>query len=220
MKFTADDVIFTAKMLADHKELTARRRDARGRQGDDQGRRLHDRRRDQPAGASVSSPASAPSSMAAVSDRAAACLEGQGPLHLQQLSSGHSRAYSLEKEDPNGSWVLWKRREDWQHSDVGAAIGKPNPGYVLFRFFGPEEKRVLAMAQNKIDILMDISADSFQNLRSHQSPCSRAGPRIFPTAISTIPARAASTSTRRERPTTSGRPAGRWRSRPTRWTSA
>lgn len=38
--------------------------------------------------------------------------------------------------------------------------------YVLFRAFGTEERRVLAMANNDIDILTDISPESFQILKS------------------------------------------------------
>lgn len=73
--------------------------------------------------------------------------------------------YVLGDIDPNGNWVLWNRREDWQSSDLGVFKGEPKPKHILFRFYGPEEKRVLAMAQNNLDVLMDISPDSWDILR-------------------------------------------------------
>lgn len=74
-------------------------------------------------------------------------------------------AYRLKSSDPNGYWFLWEKREDWQKSDVGQIVGEPKPKYVLFRSFGTEEKRVLAMVQNNLDILTDISPESMQILQ-------------------------------------------------------
>jgi peptide/nickel transport system substrate-binding protein len=74
-------------------------------------------------------------------------------------------AYKLKSSDPNGYWFLWEKRADWQHSDVGQIAGEPKPRYVLFRSYGTEEKRVLAMAQNQMDILTDISPESLQILQ-------------------------------------------------------
>ena len=74
-------------------------------------------------------------------------------------------AYQYADHDPNGSWFLWSKREDWQNTDVGQMVGEPEPDYVLFRSYGTEEKRVLAMANNDIDILTDISPESLDILR-------------------------------------------------------
>lgn len=74
-------------------------------------------------------------------------------------------AYKYKDHDANGSWFLWERRDDWQDTDVGQMVGEPKPEYVLFRSYGTEERRVLAMANNDIDILTDISPESLDILR-------------------------------------------------------
>jgi peptide/nickel transport system substrate-binding protein len=73
--------------------------------------------------------------------------------------------YKLKDSDPNGFWFLWERRDDWQKTDVAQIVGEPKPKFVLFRSFGPEERRVIAMAQNEIDILTDITPESLEILR-------------------------------------------------------
>jgi peptide/nickel transport system substrate-binding protein len=74
--------------------------------------------------------------------------------------------YKLKDSDTNGYWFLWEKRDDWQHTDVGQIVGEPKPKYVLFRSYGPEEKRVIAMAQNEIDILTDVTPEALEILRA------------------------------------------------------
>lgn len=74
-------------------------------------------------------------------------------------------AYKYKDHDPNGTWFLWEKREDWQNSDVGQIVGEPAAQYALFRSYGTEERRVLAMAANDIDILTDISPAGLDILR-------------------------------------------------------
>jgi peptide/nickel transport system substrate-binding protein len=74
--------------------------------------------------------------------------------------------YKLKEVDNNGYWFLWEKRDDWQKTDVGQIVGEPSPKFVLFRSFGPEEKRIIAMAQNDIDVLTDISPESLDILRN------------------------------------------------------
>lgn len=73
--------------------------------------------------------------------------------------------YKLKEVDDNGFWFLWEKRADWQKTDVGQIVGEPKPKYVLFRSYGPEEKRIIAMAQNDIDVLTDISPEGLDILR-------------------------------------------------------
>jgi peptide/nickel transport system substrate-binding protein len=127
--------------------------------------------------------------------------------------------YKVKDVDPNGFWFLWEKREDWQKTDVGQIVGEPAAKYVLFRSFGPEERKVLAMAQNEIDILTDITPEAGTSCAS-ATPRRRLGSRPFRGPISTTPASAASPSTTRRRPMTSGRCAGRSPSRPTSRTPA
>ncbi|RAP77209.1 ABC transporter substrate-binding protein [Paenibacillus montanisoli] len=73
--------------------------------------------------------------------------------------------YKLKDRDPQGNWFLWEKREDWQKSDIGKLVGEPGPKYILFKFFGPEEKRIIAMIQHDMDILQDITPESWDVLR-------------------------------------------------------
>lgn len=73
--------------------------------------------------------------------------------------------YKFKQGDPNGYWFLWEKRDDWQRSDAGQIKGEPKPKFVLFRSYGPEEKRVIAMAQNDYDILTDITPEGLEILR-------------------------------------------------------
>ena len=90
-------------------------------------------------------------------------------------------AFKLKDSDPNGYWFLWERRDDWRNTDVGQIIGEPQPRFVLFRSFGPEERRVVAMAQNDIDVLTDVTPESLEVLRN-QNPKVRAWFDNFPFA--------------------------------------
>lgn len=78
-------------------------------------------------------------------------------------------AYKFKSNDPNGTWFLWEKRADWKDTDVGQIAGEPAAKYVLFRSYGTEEKRVLAMAQNDMDILVDISPESLDILRQQNT---------------------------------------------------
>jgi peptide/nickel transport system substrate-binding protein len=90
-------------------------------------------------------------------------------------------AYKYKSSDPNGTWFLWEKREDWKNTDIGRIAGEPKPKYVLFRSYGTEEKRVLAMAQDDMDILTDISPESLDILRN-QNPNVKAWFDGFPYA--------------------------------------
>jgi peptide/nickel transport system substrate-binding protein len=74
--------------------------------------------------------------------------------------------YKFKSADPNGYWFLWEKRADWQKTDAGAIKGEPKPQYVLFRTYGPEEKRVLATLQNDIDILSDVTPESLDIMQN------------------------------------------------------
>lgn len=83
-------------------------------------------------------------------------------LYESPLATG---PYTLESYDPNGYWFLYKLRDDAEFSDVGVLTGKvPQPKYVLFTAYGTEEKKTMAMLNNEVDILCDISPESWEVL--------------------------------------------------------
>jgi len=87
------------------------------------------------------------------------------PVNFKNFPPVTTGPYNYKDHDPNGNWVLWEKREDWQDSDLAAFSGEPQPEFIFFRYYGPEEKRILAMAQNDLDVLMDISPDGWSALQ-------------------------------------------------------
>lgn len=77
--------------------------------------------------------------------------------------------YKLKEVDDNGFWFLWEKRADWQKTDAGQIVGEPKPKYVLFRSYGTEEKRIMAMARNDIDVLTDITPEGLDILRQRNA---------------------------------------------------
>jgi peptide/nickel transport system substrate-binding protein len=75
--------------------------------------------------------------------------------------------------------VLWRRRDDWQHSDVGRIVGKPVPEYILFRKHEPENVVVGALLDGRLDLATSLSPSSLAEILT---PGSRVAPwsRAFP----------------------------------------
>jgi len=74
--------------------------------------------------------------------------------------------YVLKDLDPNGYWFLWQRRDDWKRTSVGQLYGEPKPKYVLFIFYGPEEKRIMSGVQHMLDVFCDITPEGWEVLRT------------------------------------------------------
>jgi peptide/nickel transport system substrate-binding protein len=89
--------------------------------------------------------------------------------------------YKYKDHDPNGNWAVWELREDWERTSVGQILNSHGPKYVMWNFVGTEEKRILAMINNDIDILQDITPESMQVL-SQKSDRVRAWHAGFPYA--------------------------------------
>lgn len=89
--------------------------------------------------------------------------------------------YKYKDHDPNGNWTIWELREDWERTSVGQITGGSGPKYVMWNFVGTEEKRILAMINNDIDILQDITPESMQVL-TQKSETARAWHAGFPYA--------------------------------------
>lgn len=90
-------------------------------------------------------------------------------------------AYVLKDSDPAGYWELYERRKDWQRTSTGIITRKPGPRYVLTIFYGPNEKKVAAMIQHNLDVLMDLDVEAFQTLIK-RNPYARSWYKDFPWA--------------------------------------
>jgi len=107
--------------------------------------------------------------------------ESEDAASFQYYPPVASGPYTLADVDPNGNWFLYDKRDDWQHTDVGMIFGEPGPEYILFRFYGTEERRIIAGIQNDLDIFTDISPEAWDILRA-QNPNARAWHENFPWA--------------------------------------
>ena len=74
-------------------------------------------------------------------------------------------SYVLIDRDPQGYWLLYQKREDWQNSLEGQKIGEPEPEYIYQRFYGNEEKRIMAAMQHNLDIVCSITPEAWDLLR-------------------------------------------------------
>ena len=75
--------------------------------------------------------------------------------------------YTLTDYDANGYWFLYTLREDAEFSDIGVLTGKvPKPQYVLFTAYGTEERKTMAMLNNEVDVLCDISPEAWEVLQA------------------------------------------------------
>ena len=72
----------------------------------------------------------------------------------------------IDRDKTSGNWFLYEKREDWENSTTGIIFGEPAPKYILFKYYGAEEKRIMAAINNEIDILQDITPESWDILKS------------------------------------------------------
>ena len=68
------------------------------------------------------------------------------------------RPYTLHSFDPNGAWVIWQKREDWERTTV-AAFGEPAPQYVIYRNGIPIDQRLIEMSNGDLDMIHDLTPE-------------------------------------------------------------
>jgi peptide/nickel transport system substrate-binding protein len=107
--------------------------------------------------------------------------ENEDPTKFKYSDPLSIGPYTLKERDPQGYWFLYEKREDWEKSDVGKIVGEPGPQYILFKSFGPEEKRIMGAIQHEMDILQDITPESWEILQK-KNEYARAWYKEFPYA--------------------------------------
>ena len=96
--------------------------------------------------------------------------------------------YTVKAYDNLGRWILYERREDWQYSTVGVVTGKmPKPKYILFKYLGDDTTRQMAMINNEVDILCEVTPEMLEVMMS-MNPNISAWYKDFPYATSDDPA--------------------------------
>ncbi|WP_051226743.1 ABC transporter substrate-binding protein [Butyrivibrio sp. MC2013] len=95
--------------------------------------------------------------------------------------------YTVKSYDPLGKWILYERREDWDHSTTGVVTGKePAAKYVWFRYLGDDTTRQMAMVNNEVDILCEVTPEILTSMIA-QNPNIAAWYDQFPYATSDDP---------------------------------
>ena len=89
--------------------------------------------------------------------------------------------YTMKSFDPAGYWWLYEKRDDWERTTTGILFGEPKPQYVLFIFYGDDEKKIMAQARNELDLIFDLMPEGWEVLRE-RNPNSRVWFEDFPWA--------------------------------------
>jgi len=71
-------------------------------------------------------------------------------------------AYIMKEYDPLGTWILYEKRADWADTPTGKVWGEPGPQYILYRVFGSQESRVMAMINNEVDIMNEVAYEDLK----------------------------------------------------------
>src|SRR5262249_41814153 len=87
-------------------------------------------------------------------------------------------AYVLHNFDPDGRWYIWRLRDDWQRTTIGA-YGKPGLKYLAYVDPGPPDKRVIAQMNHELDVIHDVAPEGMFTL-AKQSKSSVAWFKGFP----------------------------------------
>ena len=81
--------------------------------------------------------------------------------------------YTVKEYDKLGDWVLYELRDDWQDSTLGVAgstqydyaEGATPPKYVWFRTFADSTTKQMAMINNEVDLLCEVTLEEFQTMK-------------------------------------------------------
>ena len=81
--------------------------------------------------------------------------------------------YTVKEYDKLGDWVLYELRDDWHDSTLGVAgstqydyaDGATPPKYVWFRTFADSTTKQMAMINNEVDLLCEVTLEEFQTMK-------------------------------------------------------
>ncbi|WDR06976.1 ABC transporter substrate-binding protein [Devosia rhodophyticola] len=67
-------------------------------------------------------------------------------------------AYTLNSFDPNGTWYIWDKREDWDKTTLGL-VGQPTPKHIIYRNNISTDNRLIEMRNGNLDMIHDLSPE-------------------------------------------------------------
>jgi peptide/nickel transport system substrate-binding protein len=99
--------------------------------------------------------------------------DGQDPLTFKNYDPAKgwpvfTGPYKLSSFNQDGTEFVYVRDDNWWGAKAGFQP-LPKPKKLVWTWFGPEEKRAAAMANNELDSLMDITTGALQALKA-QNP--------------------------------------------------
>ena len=82
--------------------------------------------------------------------------------------------YTVKDYDSLGDWVLYELRDDWKDSTLGVAgstqydyaEGATPPKYVWFRTFADSTTKQMAMINNEVDLLCEVTLEEFETMKA------------------------------------------------------
>ncbi len=66
--------------------------------------------------------------------------------------------YTLHSFDPNGTWYIWQKREDWQRTALGM-IAEPKPKFVIYRNNITTDNRLIEIRNGNLDMVHDLTPE-------------------------------------------------------------
>ena len=66
--------------------------------------------------------------------------------------------YTLHSFDPNGTWYIWEKREDWDRTAI-VDFGEPMPQYAIYRNNMPLDNRLIEMNNGDLDMIHDLTPE-------------------------------------------------------------
>jgi len=111
--------------------------------------------------------------------------KAEDPLTFTFNPPVSSGPYVLKDYDPAGYWTLWELRKDWDKTPTGTLYGKPKPRYVLYYYYGPPEKKVIAQVQHKLD-MADLTSETLRAVLK-RNKTSRAYRKEYPYVVNVDP---------------------------------
>jgi len=106
--------------------------------------------------------------------------EGQDPTKFKFYPPVGTGPYVLKDVDPNGRWALWEKRSDWQRSSLGQMFDMSKaPKYALFMNYGTRDIFVLEMINHNLDVRFSFNVEEWETVRT-QDPNATAWYEDFP----------------------------------------
>ncbi|WP_338723065.1 ABC transporter substrate-binding protein [Devosia sp. XK-2] len=66
--------------------------------------------------------------------------------------------YTLHSFDPNGTWYIWQKREDWERTAMGM-IAEPKPKYIIYRNNISTDNRLIEIRNGNLDMVHDLTPE-------------------------------------------------------------